>query len=87
MLLNSFTECCVGLVLISSEAFKYGTKVKCINKVFFLPTSFENCLIASINGKLSISPTVPPISQIIKSSFLTSCLINSFIRSVMCGIT
>ena len=70
-LLSSLTECCVGLVFNSPEAFKYGTKVRCINRLFFFPVSFENCLIASKNGKLSISPTVPPISQIIKSSFFT----------------
>ncbi len=58
-----------------------------MNKVFFLPISFENCLIASTNGKLSMSPMVPPISQITKSSFLISLLINSFIRSVTLGIT
>ena len=87
ILLNSLTECCVGLVFISSEAFKYGTKVKWINKAFFFPISFENCLIASTNGKLSISPTIPPISQITKSSFEVSYLINSLILSVICGIT
>jgi len=42
---------------------------------------------ASKNGKLSISPTVPPISQITKSSFVISFLINSLILSVTCGIT
>ena len=86
-LLSSFTECCVGLVFSSPEAFRYGTKVKCINKVFFLPISLENCLMASKNGRLSISPTVPPISQITKSSFETSFFINSFILFVICGIT
>jgi hypothetical protein len=79
MLLNSFTECWVGFVLISSDDFKKGTKVKWMNKVFDLPCSLENCLIASTNGKLSISPTVPPISQITKSSFVTSFFINSLI--------
>ena len=69
MLLNSLTECCVGLVLISSEDFKNGTSVKCINKVFSLPISLANCLMASKKGRLSMSPTVPPISQITKSSF------------------
>ena len=87
MLLNSFTECWVGFVFISSDAFKYGTKVKWINKAFFLQTSFANCLIASTNGRLSISPTIPPISQITKSSLDESCLINCFMRSVICGIT
>ena len=40
MLLNSFTECWVGFVLISSDDFKKGTKVRCINKDFDLPLSF-----------------------------------------------
>ena len=87
ILLNSLTECWVGFVLISSEDFKKGTKVKWINNVFDFPCSFENCLIASTNGRLSISPTVPPISQITKSSFEMSFLINYFILSVICGIT
>ena len=87
ILLNSFTECWVGLVFISSDDFKKGTKVKWINNVFDLPYSFENCLIASTNGKLSISPTVPPISHITKSSFVISFFINSFIRFVIWGIT
>ena len=87
ILLNSLTECCVGLVLISSEDFKNGTNVKCINKVFSLPISLANCLTASRKGKLSISPTVPPISQITKSSFLIPFLINSLILLVTCGIT
>ena len=34
-----------------------------------LPWSIENTLIASRNGKLSISPTVPPISKITKYGF------------------
>ena len=87
MLLNSFTECWVGLVFISSEDFKNGTKVKWINNVFDFPCSLENCLIASTNGRLSMSPTVPPISQITKSSFFISVFINFFILSVTWGIT
>ena len=87
ILLSSFTECWVGFVLISSDDFKNGTSVKWINNVLLLPTSLENCLIASKKGKLSISPTVPPISQITKSSLLISPLIKSFILSVICGIT
>ena len=82
MLLSSLTECCVGLVFISSEDFKKGTKVKWMNNVFDLPSSFENCLMASIKGKLSISPTVPPISHITKSSFVMSLFINSFFLSL-----
>ena len=38
----------------------------------------ENCLIASTKGKLSISPTVPPISQITKSSLVISPLDKSY---------
>ena len=56
---------------------KKGTKFKWINKDFDFPLSLENCLMASKYGKLSISPTVPPISQITKSSLETSFLINS----------
>ena len=80
--LNSLTECCVGFVLISSDDLRKGTKVKWINNVLLFPISFENCLIASKKGKLSISPTVPPISQITKSSSLMSPLMNSLILSV-----
>ena len=58
-----------------------------MNNVFSFPTSLENCLIASKKGKLSMSPTVPPISQITKSSFLISFLINCLMRSVTWGIT
>ena len=70
----------MGLVFISSDDFKNGTNVKWMNKLLLLPTSFENCLIASTNGKLSMSPTVPPISQITKSSLDISPLINSLIQ-------
>ena len=87
ILLNSLTECWVGLVFISSDDFKKGTKVKWMNNVFDLPCSFENCLIASTKGRLSISPTVPPISQITKSSFVLSFFINSFIQFEILWIT
>ena len=36
--------------------------------IFSSPKSKRTCLIASINGKLSISPTVPPISVITMSA-------------------
>ena len=58
-----------------------------MNKVLDLPCSLENCLIASTKGKLSMSPTVPPISHITKSSSEISFFINSLILSVICGIT
>jgi len=51
-----------------------------MNKLLFFPISLENSLIASRKGKLSISPTVPPISQITKSSFFISWDINFFIK-------
>ena len=84
--LNSLTECCVGLVFISPDDLINGTNVRWTKSAFCFPTSFENCLMASKNGKLSISPTVPPISQITKSSF-TSFLIKFLILSVTWGIT
>ena len=51
------------------------------------PFSCENCLIASKNGRPSISPTVPPISHNIKSTSSSPISINFFISSVTCGIT
>ena len=67
---NSFTECWVGFDLCSSDPLKYGTKQTWINKLLFLPTSKDTCLIASINGWDSISPIVPPISVITTSAFV-----------------
>ena len=52
--------------------------------LFSIPT----CLIASKNGRLSISPTVPPISVITTSApvFANEYTL-SFIAFVICGIT
>ena len=66
----------------------YGNSVTCIyttsSGLFSIPT----CLIASKNGKLSISPTVPPISVITTSApSFPSEYTFSFISFVMCGIT
>ena len=44
-------------------------------------------LVASRNGRLSISPTVPPISHRQKSSSVRSLLMNSLMASVTWGIT
>ena len=52
-----------------------------------LPTSNENCLIASRKGSDSISPTVPPTSTNAISAPLEPLFINFFISSVICGIT
>ena len=52
-----------------------------------LPTSNENCLIASRKGSDSISPTVPPTSTKAMSSPLDRFFIYFLISSVLCGIT
>ena len=91
---NSFTLCCVGLVFSSPAAFRKGTYVRC-TQTASLPNSHFNCLIASKNGALSMSPIVPPISVMIKSgapdgalsSMVARCLMRCFISSVICGTT
>src|SRR5271169_3247821 len=42
---------------------------------------------ASRNGRLSMSPTVPPISHSTKSSSERSAWMNSLMASVTCGMT
>ena len=84
-----FTECWVGLVFNSFAADKNGTSVKWITMQFSRPSSHRNWRTASIYGKDSISPTVPPISVITISCsplFPKSC-IRAFISFVICGIT
>jgi len=55
---------------------------------FSRPTSSGICRIASRKGRLSMSPTVPPISVITTSvSASASCLTTSLISLVMWGIT
>ncbi len=53
------------------------------------PTSTGNWRIASRNGSDSMSPTVPPISVMTKSTSLDSAIsaIRCWISSVMCGTT
>jgi hypothetical protein len=52
------------------------------------PTSLRNWRIASMNGSDSMSPTVPPISQIRKSrSGSRSAAMNSLIALVTWGTT
>ena len=81
--LSSFTECWVGLVLSSSDTFIYGTKVRCASAVLDDGSSSIICLIASIKGWLSISPTVPPISTIAISAPFAPSLILLLISSVI----
>ena len=63
-LCNSFTECCVGLDFISFEPNMYGNNVTWMYKTSSGFFSSPTCLIASIIESPSISPTVPPISDI-----------------------
>ena len=66
------TECWVGFVFISPLEKTCGSNVRCMIKELKYPTSSDNWRIASRNGKLSMSPTVPPTSQITISYFLLS---------------
>ena len=45
-----FTDCCVGFVFNSSDAFIYGISTTCTSMTFSFPNSCLNCLIVSING-------------------------------------
>ena len=69
---SSLTECCVGLDLNSHEPVMYGTRVTWMKQQFSLPCSIDTCLIASMKGWLSMSPMVPPISQMTISAWLFS---------------
>ncbi len=84
---SSFTECWVGLVLISPAALMYGTSVRCMNRHVSGPCSMRNWRIASRNGSDSMSPTVPPISTMATSKPRVASWIACLISSVMCGIT
>ena len=85
---KAFTECWVGFVFNSPEADKKGTSVKWIN-TDFSPNSHRNCRTASMKGKDSMSPTVPPISVITTSysPLLPNNLMFRLISSVICGMT
>ena len=65
---SSRTDCCVGLVLSSPAAAIHGTRVVWTLTVLSRPRSFRSWRIDSMNGRLSMSPTVPPISQMTKST-------------------
>src|SRR3989442_603268 len=52
-----------------------------------LPTSFLNWRMASRNGRLSMSPTVPPTSTMTTSTSPETRWMAALISSVMCGIT
>src|SRR5699024_6287968 len=89
---KSLTLCCVGFVLISPAALIYGTNVQCTYITWSRPISLLICRIASKKGKDSISPTVPPISVITTSAFVSSpalytcCLISFVTWGITCTV-
>ena len=84
---SSLTECCVGLVFSSPADGIQGTSVRWTNIARAGESSLPSWRMASRNGRLSMSPTVPPISISTKSTSAVSARIASLIASVMCGIT
>ncbi len=64
---SSLTECCVGFVFSSPAASMNGTSVTWMYITFSGPTSRRNWRSASRNGSDSMSPTVPPISEMTTS--------------------
>ena len=87
ILRSSFTLCCVGFVFCSFPKSS-GMSVTWIRRKSSSLSSLCICLIASRNGMLSMSPTVPPISTMQISALFSIAifLIHNFISSVMCGI-
>jgi hypothetical protein len=82
---SSRTLCWVGLVLSSPAAAMYGTSVRWMLTELPRPISLRSWRIASMNGKDSMSPTVPPISHSTKSSPSVSSCANALIASVTWG--
>ncbi len=64
-----------------------GTSVRWMKIEFSRPTSLRIWRIDSRNGRLSISPTVPPISTIATSTSCATRRIVFLISLVMCGMT
>ena len=86
---SSCTECWVGFVFSSPATSMNGTSVQWMYMTLSRPTWFRNWRMASRNGRLSMSPTVPPISVMTTS---TSCdwpasWTRRLISSVTCGMT
>ena len=80
---SSLTECWVGLDFSSPAAPMYGTSVRCTYRVFSRPTSTLSWRIASRNGRLSMSPTVPPTSTMTTSTSFATRRMPRLISSVM----
>ena len=84
---RSRTLCCVGFVFSSCADGMNGTSVRWMYSVFSRPTSWRSWRMASRNGRLSMSPTVPPISTNSTSTPCAADRIASLISFVMCGMT
>ncbi len=86
---SSATECCVGLVLASPTTPITGTSVTWMYRTLSRPMSLRNWRIASRNGRLSMSPTVPPTSVMSTSApvLCASRWTRLLISLVMCGMT
>ena len=77
---SSWTECWVGLVFSSPAWPRNGTSVRCTNMQRVAAEVDANWRSASRNGSDSMSPTVPPISVITKS---TSCRLGHQLDAVL----
>ena len=85
---SAATECWLGFVLISFAARMNGTSVRWMKIASPAGASSLNWRVASWNGRLSMSPVVPPISVMAMStSSLSSERIADLISSVICGTT
>ena len=87
---SSRTECWVGLVLSSPVGPMNGISETWTNATFSRPTSLRNWRMASRNGRLSMSPTVPPTSTIATSApsaARRARRMRSLISLVMWGMT
>ncbi len=86
---SSRTECCVGLVFSSPVGAMCGSSETWTKAQLFRPTSCRSCRMASRNGRLSMSPTVPPTSTMTTSASvaLASPRMRPLISSVTCGMT
>src|SRR4030066_142715 len=60
MLRSSRTLCCVGFVLSSPAASRYGTRETCTYITFSAPTSWRNWRVASREGRASVAAPLPP---------------------------
>ena len=67
MLSSSFTECWVGLLFSSPLPGMDTISGTWMYSTFSLPFSAATCRMASRKGWLSMSPTVPPISEMTTS--------------------